>query len=389
MGAHFLFLLSVVSLFSLTRCQLAFPGADGFGRFSRGGRGGRVLFVTTLDDSGPGSFRAAVEAAGPRIVVFRISGTIQLKRTLTVRNSFLTIAGQTAPGDGICVRDATFRLYNVSNVVIRYMRFRLGDVQDLEGDAMEGQHLSDVIIDHCSFSWGTDESASFYATENFTVQWSIWSEGLNNSTHAKGAHGYGAILGGKNATFHHNLMAHFVLRNPMFDHPGLYLNDPLVHQRAVSWINNVVYNWGARAASNGPENMVNFVNNFYKPGPATFFHNSQKIMLAPTAGAYQYGKFFVSGNVLADNVDVSADNWKGVRLENTPATLLFLNSTKLFVPIPSGLINTPDTAERALQLVLDDAGASFVRETHMTLGLSEKLAMELSLLLARGEVEGG
>lgn len=340
---------------------IAFPGAEGFGKYTTGGRGGMVYIVTNLNDSGIGSLRWALEAKGPRTVIFEVSGNIELKSRLNLEDGNLTIAGQTAPGEGITVLNFPIRSMGKNNVIIRFLRFRLGDGFLEENDSFEARKGKHLIIDHCSFSWGVDETCSIYDFENSTVQNCIFSESLNKSFHEKGNHGYGSIWGGKNVSFYKNLMAHFVIRVPSIS----------TGSRLADLRNNVIFNWSFRATNNGNDSHSNLVNNYYKPGPATIEADEihvQNHFLFPTGP--NYGKFYLEGNKLVGRPEVDVDQWKGVRLENSNKTQMFLEDCKnkndngelVPFPIPHGLYPTETTAEQAYKDVLSKSGASLFRD---------------------------
>lgn len=300
--------------YSYAQEQLAFPTAEGYGKYTVGGRGGEVYEVTNLNDSGKGSLRAAVEASGPRTVVFRISGTIILKSSLRIKNSHITIAGQTAPGDGITLRGYPLMI-GADEVIIRYIRIRLGDESGEAEDAVSSRYVKNLILDHISASWSIDETLSVYHCENITVQWSIISESLYMSNHSKGGdHGFGGIWGSNYGTYHHNLIANHSNRNPRFA-SGCGNTD---------YRNNVVYNWGYKSTYGGEMQQsgnpkfnfsnINMVANYYKPGPATVPGNVTHQLANPWSrnGDTDYGKWYIAGNVMEGSTAVTADNWKGV-----------------------------------------------------------------------------
>ena len=353
----------------------AFPGAEGGGMYTTGGRGGKVWHVTNLNDSGAGSLREAVEASGKRIVVFDVAGTIELLSDLRIQNGDLTIAGQTAPGDGVCLRDYTVRV-DADNVIIRYVRFRLGDTtKDAakpQEDCIWGRYHENIILDHCSMSWSMDECASFYANRNFTMQWCLLSESLNNSGHPKGSHGYGGIWGGKNASFHHNLLAHNKSRNARIDHPEIYDSYLSTHRGNVDYRNNVIYNWNDNSTYGGEGGWFNIVNNYYKPGPASKQRNyflDANSLYATTDTQYDYPRLYVLGNYHAGAYAsaINADNWDGIYLHDgsdvgNASTMRQANLLPVRFDDTQVCHTTTHSAADAFDVVLKYAGASLSRD---------------------------
>jgi pectate lyase len=349
---------------------VAFPGAEGYGKFTTGGRGGKIIIVSNLEDDGDGSFRKAVTAKGPRIVIFSVSGTIHLKSPLSIRGD-ITIAGQSAPGDGICIADHSVGIGG-DNIIIRYLRFRMGDKYQDKGmidgagsdDAFGGTHRNNIMIDHCSMSWSTDEVFSIYAGDSTTLQWNIISEPLNYSYHfEKGDkdfehHGFGGIWGGKHLSAHHNLFAHCNNRNPRFD--GIR-NSPT---EFVDYRNNVIYNWGTNTVYAGEGGNYNIVANYYKYGPSTNKNVRSRIAnpgRRETEPVIPFGKWHVSGNYVEDAEQVTKDNYLGVDMMNG-GTEEDKKNTLVAAPFPAFEIST-QTAKAAYESVLRDAGASLSRDT--------------------------
>ena len=345
---------------------IAFPGAEGYGKYTTGGRGGKVFIVSNLNDKGTGTFREAAEATGRRVVVFAISGTIHLESKINIRSD-VTIAGQTAPGDGICIADQSVVLRG-DNIIVRYLRFRLGDKYQRGGmvdgnggdDAFGGTHRKNIIIDHCTMSWSTDEAFSVYGGDSTTLQWNLISEPLNYSYHyEKGDtgyehHGYGAIWGGTRSSFHHNLFAHCNSRNPRFD--GIR-NIP---EENCDYRNNVIYDWGGNSVYAGEGGNYNMINNYYKYGPSTFSAVRFRIMTPYKLTDIPFGKFYIKGNYVDGWPNVTADNSLGVIFnqgtEDDRRNFLMANE------FSSEPVAT-QSAEEAYQLVLKSAGASLKRDT--------------------------
>jgi hypothetical protein len=329
---------------------LAFPGAQGFGAFARGGRGGKVMEVTNLNDSGHGSLREAVETGGPRTVIFRISGNIDLKTPLVITNPYITIAGQTAPGDGICLKGCPLDVRDTHDVVIRFIRVRPGIESGLPGDEIDGIEVRDsknIILDHCTVSWTVDEAINTWkGTENITVQWCMVAEPLNRSVHHKGAHGFAASLGGKKASYHHNLFAHAAGRNPSIGGNSEYPSD------TVDFRNNVIFNYGHRTCDGKP-GSINFVNNYYIPGPATADRVKRQLVRIDNARKYGYdARWYIAGNMIHDYPETLIDNWKTVVGWDEGTSP---EKNRLYEPVPVPDIRTESAAE-AYQRVLKGVG---------------------------------
>ena len=382
----------------------AFPGAEGHGRYVTGGRGGEVRHVTNLNNSGTGSFRAAVSGSTPKIVVFDVSGVIALSSELTI-GANTTIEGQTAPYPGVTVRYYTVR--PKSNTIIRYMRFRRGQERDVNdgADASWQREETGIIFDHCSFSWSIDEVASFYDNNNFTMQWCSLGESLNNAGHGKGAHGYGGIWGGKLASFHHNMIVHVNNRSPRFcgaryDWSGFTNNkeynqyqwENAVQAENVDMRNCVVYNCGNGCYGGPGGGYINMVNNYYKSGPAGKTTRLTQVSVGSSSNSSDNSKYwtmssryYINGNQLDDKENY---DWTNVSYDSGVYTIngercsadanhyygngvtYYQNSNgtdcvriKLdeSEAAPTGLVTT-HSAQTAFDKVLDHVGASFYRD---------------------------
>jgi hypothetical protein len=338
--------------------QLAFPSAEGYGRFSTGGRGGRVIAVTNLNDSGPGSLRAAVEAEGPRTVVFNVSGLITLESRLIIRsaNSNLTIAGQTAPGTGICIRKYNFGMLGGRDVILRYLRVRPGNISGTTLDGMGMASSDNCIIDHCSISWTLDESFSSRGAKNITLQRTLISEALNEAGHKKyppgTQHGYAASIGGDIGSFHHNLLAHCAGRNWSLA-GGLSKPDNKYAGR-LDLRNNVVYNWKSRATDGGAHE-VNFVGNYYKPGPATKFFYALNAQYGGFPGTQQY---YFDGNLMPGHFDLSNQQAGRTATTERGGKVPTEYSPWVDKPFFESYVKT-QTAEQAYRDVLANVGCNF------------------------------
>ena len=343
----------------------AFPGAEGGGAYTPGGRGGKVIVVTSLADEGPGTFREACETGGARIIVFNVSGVIRLSSPIHLRAPYVTIAGQTAPGDGVCLTGASF-LIDTHDVVIRHMRFRRG-AQDVafRDDAIGGNPVGNIMIDHCSASWGLDENMSIYRhvynrdetghglklpTVNITIQNSVFSEAMDTYNHA-----FGGTIGGHNCMFARNLFASNISRNC-----SVGMNE------GFNFVNNVTFNWWNRSVDGGDNtSLFNIINNYFKPGPITPLDKpiSYRI-LKPESGrdkskALSFGKAYVNGNIVYGNKKVTKDNWNGgVQLADDVKEEEFLSKIRVNEPFPMPHV-TIMPAQKAYNFVMENVGANF------------------------------
>jgi hypothetical protein len=362
----------------------AFPGAEGGGMYSFGGRGGKIYVVTSLDDSGPGTLREACEAAGPRIVIFNVAGVIHLKMPIYIEAPYITIDGHTAPGDGICIADNGL-VDEAHDVVLRYLRFRRGNTDIFNRHGCHyGNPIGNIIIDHCSASWGLDQNLDTYRhmyqptnggpalklpAVNVTIQWCISSEALNTYNHA-----FGGDWGGRNTMFDHNLFACNTGRNPS-----------IAMTYDFNFVNNVLFNWRHRSVDGGDKNsLINMINNYYKPGPATLNNPVRYRILEPAQSwsksdpVSRWGKAYVAGNIVEGYPKVTANNWDGgVQFQKAPdpdasggiAKGALDNATELQkiiarvrvdkqFPMPSVTIQT---AQAAYESVLANAGDTLPR----------------------------
>lgn len=358
----------------------AFPGAEGGGMYTTGARGAEkaeVYHVTKLNDDGSkGTFRDAVSQSD-RVIVFDVSGNIELVNALSILGNNLTILGQTAPGDGICIRDNTVAVYG-DNVIIRYMRFRMGDKCTIEDDSLGGRGRKNVIVDHCSISWSVDECASFYENTNFTMQWCIISESLKQSAHAKGSHGYGGIWGGTNASYHHNLIAHHDSRNPRIAEGSVKGKEyDMTKQTELTDLrNNVIYNWGGNSAYGGQAGApANIINCYYKYGPSTGSHKSRIFEISSSGNNVTYDwstDLYVDGNYVHGSSAVTADNSKGVDKDSAAKNYYVWTKNSIESNADAKAVHfryqndfpvTTETAEQAYESVLNKAGANIVRDS--------------------------
>ena len=352
----------------------SFPGAEGAGSFTSGGRGTpsaatTVFEVTSLLDNGTaGTLRwALTQAATYRTIVFRVSGTIHLNSKLTIKGN-TTLAGQTAPGGGICIADHP-TVISGDNVIVRYMRIRMGDKNQLKTDAsgnpVDGSGGDDafgnlgnknLIIDHCSISWSSDEAMTVYRGDSVTLQWNFITEPLNYSYHWETGdtdferHGYGGIWGSRNGSFHHNLFAHCQSRNPRFAGSSTY---PAGVFETCDFRNNVIYNWGLYTVYGGEGGKYNLVNNYYKYGPSTGNGTKFRIVNVDSSATLSYAQYFLEGNYVDGSAANTANNWLGAKMKGPVADTARSKVTTAFT-LPA---LTTESATDAYTSVLAKAGA--------------------------------
>ncbi|MES2647033.1 MAG: polysaccharide lyase [Bacteroidota bacterium] len=357
----------------------AFPGAEGGGAYSFGGRGGRVIVVTNLNNDGPGSFREACEQGGARIIVFNVAGIIRINTPLIIRAPYITIQGQSAPGDGVCIAGESVWI-DTHDVIIRYMRFRRGETWvGRRDDAIGGNPIGNIIIDHVSASWGLDENMSMYrhmyndstgkiedklGTVNITIQNSIFSEALDTWNHS-----FGSTLGGENCTFMRNLWANNTGRNPSIGWNGIF-----------NFANNVVFNWVHRSTDGGDYTaMYNIINNYYKPGPLTPKNSPiGHRILKPESGRSKlpyrvYGRAYVNGNIVEGNERVTKDNWNGgVQVEEMEDAGEYKDKMKWHKPLPMPAM-TIIPAKEAFDYVLANSGATLPKRDPVDIRVTEQV----------------
>ncbi|KJD34780.1 polysaccharide lyase [Tamlana nanhaiensis] len=350
----------------------AFPGAEGGGMYTYGGRGGKVLTVTSLEDDGPGTLREACETGGARIIVFNVSGIIKLETPLIIRAPYITIAGQTAPGNGICVAGETVWI-DTHDVIIRHMRFRRGETfVGRRDDAIGGNPVGNIMLDHISATWGLDENMSIYRhmfspgadykdeklpTVNITIQNSLFGEALDTYNHA-----FGSTLGGENCSFMRNMWASNAGRNPSIGWNGIF-----------NFVNNVMYNWVHRSIDGGDYTAkYNIINNYFKPGPLTPLDQPVSYrILKPEAGRSKldtmvYGRAYVKGNIVENNSKITKNNWDGgVQIEGKDGELLDFEGAKPYFdymnsnrPFPMPHIGNIMSADETFDYVTKNVGAT-------------------------------
>lgn len=404
----------------------AFPTAEGFGKNATGGRGGKVVIVTNTDDSGEGSFRWAMQQCTQNeatTVVFAVSGKIELKSDIRCKAKNFTIAGQSAPGDGICIIKNEVNFGGSENFIIRHLRFRVGD-KDASGKehnaaCLRVENASNFIIDHCSFSWAAEENTDFIDTHFSTVQWCISSEGLYYSVNKKGARAYGGAWGGTTSTYHHNLFANCNSRTPLMN--GARGKDPAQDLVVyMEYINNVNYNWGSQMATYGgmdesqdPEIhgwSCNFVNNYYKPGPATtlrvkkpMFFRQSSARKPEDAPLRAVSKWYFNGNVMEGNAELTSNNWNGIYTDgNYPYTLDEMKSPDFIESTGKEnsqtywydwktytLKDNCETAEEAYQSVLAEGGAGAIPRDKVDIRIIKEATVGINTYNGAGDAMSG